>query len=71
MPARGALYEDDGGSPAYVKGTFRRTEISVRPAGKRLEATLAVTANGYDPGPRRIDLVVRGGTQYRDALLAK
>ena len=52
-------------------GTFRRTEINVRPAGKRLEAALAVTASGYDPGPRRIDLVVRGGTQYRDAVLAK
>jgi alpha-glucosidase len=69
--AHGALYEDDGGSPGYVKGAFRRTEINVRPAGKRLEAALAVTASGYDPGPRRIDLVVRGGTQYRDAVLAK
>ena len=69
--ANGAFYEDDGGSPAYLKGSFRRTEIHVRPSGKHLEATLAVTANGYDPGPRRVDLVVRGGTLYREAVLAK
>jgi len=67
--ARGQLYEDDGGSPAYLKGAFRRTEIRVKPGRGALEATVTVTANGFDPGGRRIELGLRGGVPRQRVVL--
>ena len=49
------LYEDDGLSPAYKSGNFRRTKIKFR--GGKLEAQ---TPEGtYNPGPRKFNVVVK------------
>ena len=53
--ARGLLYEDDGESPAYNKGVFRRTTVTF--ANNRI--AMAEPEGSYNPGARR--LVFRRG----------
>ncbi len=58
--ASGSLYEDDGLSPAYQTGAFRRTAISLArtPAGAQL--TLAAPEGSYQPGARQFEFVIHG-----------
>jgi alpha-glucosidase len=50
-----SLYEDDGLSPAYKKGAFRRTAISVRGS----VVSVAAAQGSYNPGPRKFRFVVK------------
>jgi alpha-glucosidase len=50
--AAGSLYEDDGASPAYLRGAFRRTTLTL--AGGRL--TLAMEGS-HRPPPRRWEII--------------
>jgi alpha-glucosidase len=63
--ASGVLYEDDGTSPAYLTGAYRRTEVRVAPAGGALAAQVSVSGGRFDPGSRRVSYVVRGSSRYR------
>jgi alpha-glucosidase len=47
------LYEDDGNSPAYQQGVFRRTSLSVTPNGKGYQINLAAPQGSYAPAPRK------------------
>jgi alpha-glucosidase len=58
--ARGQLYEDDGLSPAYKSGVFRRTTVSARRAGAGFSFSIAATEGQYNPGTRRLNFVVAG-----------
>jgi alpha-glucosidase len=63
--ASGTLYEDDGLSPAYKNGAFRRTTFSVR-----RRSTVSFREEGtYNPGPRKFNFVratdERRGTQIK------
>jgi len=51
------LYEDDGLTPAYKNGNFRRTTIIVR-GGEALTGPVEGT---YNPGPRKFNVVVKSG----------
>jgi alpha-glucosidase len=56
--ATATLYEDDGLSPAYKQGAFRRTTINVtRSAGGYLVALNPV--GRYIPGPRKFTIVIK------------
>jgi len=47
------LYEDDGLTPAYKNGVFRRTTINVR----RGVVTIGAVEGTYNPGPRKFSFV--------------
>ena len=52
------LYEDDGMSPAYKQGTFRRTAINVRRSQRGFVASVAAPEGSYNPGSRSFRFVV-------------
>jgi alpha-D-xyloside xylohydrolase len=47
------LYEDDGLSPAYKQGAFRRTTIEGKQQGGRYVITLKAPAGSFNPLSRR------------------
>jgi alpha-glucosidase len=51
------LYEDDGLSPAYKQGVFRRTTLSVKHGVRGYLASLSA-AGSYSPGVRRFSFVI-------------
>jgi alpha-glucosidase len=53
------LYEDDGLSPAYKAGVFRRTSFSARRGPRGLVVSIAAPEGTYNPGPRKFNFVVR------------
>jgi len=55
--ASGALYEDDGLSPAYKTGAFRRTTFTARRGPRGFTGSVASQEGTYNPGPRRTNFV--------------
>lgn len=53
------LYEDDGLSPAYKTGVFRRTTLSARRGARGFVVSLGAPEGSYNPGPRKFNFVVR------------
>jgi alpha-glucosidase (family GH31 glycosyl hydrolase) len=53
------LYEDDGTSPAYKSGIFRRTPIGVSRTAEGYEINVGEPEGRYAPGPRKFVLVVK------------
>ena len=51
------LYEDDGTSPAYERGVFRRTKVIVTGRGGRYVARVSAEGS-YNPTPRSLRFVV-------------
>ncbi|MEK6336099.1 MAG: glycoside hydrolase family 31 protein [Acidobacteriota bacterium] len=60
--ASGSLYEDDGLSPAYKDGAFRRTPVSVKRAGNDYLVSVGTPTGQYNPGARKLNFVVRNAT---------
>jgi alpha-glucosidase len=59
--AAGSLYEDDGVSPAYRDGGFRRTAVSCgRSAEGGVQLRLDAPAGRYAPGTRQFEFTVHG-----------
>ena len=58
--AAGELYEDDGLSPAYKRGEFRRTKVSVRRGARGFVVSVGAAEGSYKPGPRRFNFVLKG-----------
>lgn len=52
------LYEDDGLSPAYAKGAFRRTTLDVKRATGGYVARIDVPVAQYNPGTRIFRFVI-------------
>ena len=46
------LYEDDGVSPAYKEGNYRRTRIDVRRGGTGFVIDIRAAEGSYNPGER-------------------
>jgi len=46
------LYEDDGTSPAYMRGAFRRTSFDVARQGSAFQIKLNTPQGNYQPSPR-------------------
>jgi hypothetical protein len=62
--ASGSLYEDDGLTPAYQTGAFRRTNLTL--AGK----TLSLAAEGsFQPAARRFEVALHGGGAVKQVLI--
>jgi alpha-glucosidase len=55
------LYEDDGISPAYQQGEFRRTAIAVKRSSARYIVNVGAPQGSYDPGPRKFSFVIKPG----------
>ena len=62
--AAGSLYEDDGASPAYLRGAFRRTTLAL--AGGRL--TFAAEGN-FTPPARRFEFILHSVSAPRAITL--
>jgi alpha-glucosidase len=60
--ASGKLYEDDGNSPAYKRGMFRRTSVSARRDGRAFVVSIDGTEGQYNPGRRKLNFTVSGST---------
>ncbi|HKY41873.1 MAG TPA: TIM-barrel domain-containing protein [Pyrinomonadaceae bacterium] len=56
--ASAILYEDDGVSPAYKTGAFRRTAVSARRAAREFIVSVGAAEGTYKPGPRKFNFVV-------------
>ncbi len=59
--ASATLYEDDGLSPAYKTGAFRRTTITARRGPDGFAVTIGPVQGTYNPGPRKFEFVVTTG----------
>ena len=57
--ASAELYEDDGLSPAYKRGEFRRSKVSVRRGARGYVVSVGAAEGSYKPGPRRFNFVLR------------
>ena len=57
--ASATLYEDDGVSPAYKQGAFRRTNLNVKRVGPGYVATISAPLGSYNPGTRKFAFVVK------------
>jgi alpha-glucosidase len=64
-----SLYEDDGVSPAYRKGVYRRTTVSYEPSSTGAEIWVSAPEGSYHPGARRFEFVIRAAPQVREARL--
>ncbi|HLO00418.1 MAG TPA: TIM-barrel domain-containing protein [Pyrinomonadaceae bacterium] len=53
------LYEDDGVSPAYKQGGFRRTTLTMRRLGGGYVLTASAPQGNYNPGSRKFGFVVK------------
>jgi alpha-glucosidase len=63
--AAGQLYEDDGLSPAYKRGEFRRTKVSVR----RGVVSVGAAEGSYRPGARKFEFVLKSSLRRVSAVL--
>ncbi|MDX6405564.1 MAG: alpha-glucosidase [Blastocatellia bacterium] len=54
-----ALYEDDGLSPAYKQGAFRRTSITVKRANSGYVVSVRAPEGQYNPGARKFSFVIK------------
>jgi alpha-glucosidase (family GH31 glycosyl hydrolase) len=55
--ASATLYEDDGLTPNYQQGIFRRTNIRVKHTGASYTVSISAPEGSYNPGARRFDFV--------------
>ena len=60
--ASAKLYEDDGLSPAYKRGAFRRTSFNVRRAGGGFVVSVGAAEGSYNPGKRTFNFIVKSPT---------
>ncbi|HEY6802447.1 MAG TPA: glycoside hydrolase family 31 protein [Pyrinomonadaceae bacterium] len=58
--AAGSLYEDDGITPSYKTGAFRRTKIDVTRKGTGYLVNFGDSEGTYELGPRKFRLVFPG-----------
>ena len=54
-----SVYEDDGESPAYKQGVFRRTKVEATRVGNGVQIALSPPEGSYNPGPRNIAFVIK------------
>jgi alpha-glucosidase len=68
-PASTTLYEDDGVSPAYRQGAFRRTRVSVSRSANGFQIEAGAPEGSYDPKPRNLVFVVKSMPMGRQVLV--
>ncbi|HEV7377257.1 MAG TPA: glycoside hydrolase family 31 protein [Pyrinomonadaceae bacterium] len=63
------LYEDDGTSPAYKRGVYRRTPVTVSPFEKGFEIMVGASDGSYQPGARKFLFVAPFDAPVREVTL--
>jgi len=63
--ASASLYEDDGTSPAYKQGVFRRTAVSVSKSASGTQIKLSAPEGSYNPGARNLVFVLKAAPAAR------
>jgi alpha-glucosidase len=63
--ASAQLYEDDGLSPAYKSGEFRRTKLSVRRGPRGFIVSVGAAEGSYKPGKRKFKFVLKSSPRSR------
>jgi len=53
------LYEDDGSSPAYQRGVFRRTTVQAKRSRMGYIVSVDAPEGPYNPGARRFNFVIK------------
>jgi alpha-glucosidase (family GH31 glycosyl hydrolase) len=61
--ASGKLYEDDGTSPAYKNGMFRRTTVSSRREAKGFSVSTDAVEGQFNPGSRKLNFVIKAASR--------
>ena len=64
------LYEDDGISPAYQQGVFRRTSVSVKRTTSRYSVSISAPAVPYNPGARKFSFVIKSAPAGKRVTVA-
>jgi alpha-glucosidase len=67
--ADSSLYEDDGSSPAYRQGAFRRTRISLNTSNEGVQINLHAPEGAYNPGSRSLLFVLNAAQRARQVSL--
>jgi alpha-glucosidase len=65
--ATATLYEDDGLTPAYKQGAFRRTTVNAKQSAGGYVVTLNRPEGRHNPGPRKLSFVVKSERTTRMA----
>jgi alpha-glucosidase len=63
------LYEDDGNSPAYKQGAFRRTSVRVAQMGRIWRINLDAPEGSYQPGARELIFNLKTSAPARTVTL--
>ena len=64
------LYEDDGLTPAYERGVFRRTTVDVKRSAIGYVARIDVPVTQYNPGVRNFSFVIKPSPATRVVTVA-
>jgi hypothetical protein len=64
-----ALYEDDGLTPDYERGVFRRTSTTYRESQGAFQIDLSAPEGTYRPETRDLIFAVHGAPAVREVLL--
>jgi len=64
------LYEDDGISPDYQKGTFRRTNVAVKRTAIGYLVSVDTPQANYNPGPRKFSFVIKPAAPVKGITVA-
>jgi len=67
--AEASLYEDDGASPAYTQGAFRRTAVAYQAAASGAEINLGAPAGSFQAAPRTLVFSIRAGLKAASVTL--
>jgi alpha-glucosidase len=62
------LYEDDGISPAYNNGAYRRTTVSVKRSARNYLVSLGSPSGQFTPPPRKFSFVIKSAGQISQAV---
>ncbi|MDQ6652709.1 MAG: DUF5110 domain-containing protein, partial [Acidobacteriota bacterium] len=54
-----ALYEDDGLSPAYKRGAFRRTTVNAKRVANGYLVSVGAPVGQFNPGARKFSFVIK------------
>src|SRR5262249_37633154 len=63
------LYEDDGVSPAYRQGIFRRTQVSASRSVSGFQTDVGAPQGSYNPGRRNFIFVFKPGSGIRQVMV--
>jgi len=64
------LYEDDGSSPTYQDGAFRRTALKAQRGTAGYRVTVGTPQGSYNPGPRKFAFLIETVAASRTVTLS-